>query len=63
MTNSITTDPRVRGGEPVIKDTDVMVNEVRSMFEGGYSPDVIAGILPQLSRQDVLAALEYAQTS
>jgi uncharacterized protein (DUF433 family) len=47
-------------GKPVIRGTRIMVSNILGMVAGGYSVDRILTAFPDLSREDVSAALEYA---
>ncbi len=56
----ITVDPRVMGGKPVIRGTRIPVYFILELLSNGWSIDDILREYPQLTREDVLAAIEYA---
>jgi uncharacterized protein (DUF433 family) len=47
-------------GKPVIQGTRIMVRNILGMLAGGYNVDRVLESYPELSREDVAAALEYA---
>jgi uncharacterized protein (DUF433 family) len=56
----IEVNPEICGGKPVIRGTRIMVRNILGMVDGGYTIDKILQSYPDLSREDVNAALEYA---
>jgi len=56
----IEVNPAICSGKPVIRGTRIMVSNILGMVAGGYSVDRIHIAYPDLSREDVSAALEYA---
>ena len=58
--NRVVVNPAICGGKPVIRGTRIMVRNVLGMVAGGYSVDRILSAYPDLSREDVASALEYA---
>ncbi|MGE5582433.1 MAG: DUF433 domain-containing protein [Bacillota bacterium] len=56
----ITADPRICNGKPVITGTRIMVRNILGMMAGGYSMTKIIESYPELTPEDVQAALEYA---
>lgn len=56
----IEANPQICGGKPVIRGTRIMVRNILGMVAGGYTVDRILECYPELQRQDVNAALEYA---
>ena len=54
--------PDICNGRAVIRDTRITVSTVLGFLSAGDSIDNILEGYPQLSREDVLACLEYAQT-
>jgi uncharacterized protein (DUF433 family) len=56
----IEVNPAVCGGKPVIRGTRIMVRNILGMVAGGYTVDQILENYPELTREDVVAALEYA---
>ncbi|HLC68802.1 MAG TPA: DUF433 domain-containing protein [Candidatus Bilamarchaeaceae archaeon] len=60
MTEKIVIDPKICHGKPTIRGTRIMVANVLSLFAGGYDIDKILDYYPQLTRDDVRAAIKYA---
>lgn len=60
MADRISVDPQLCSGKPVIRGTRIMVTNILSMLAGGYTFDRILEAYPELTREDVIAALEYA---
>jgi uncharacterized protein (DUF433 family) len=58
----IVVDPKVRHGEPVIKGTRVSVDVILGSLAGGMSVEEVADEYG-ITRDDVLAAIEYARAS
>ncbi len=56
----ITTSPERMQGLPCIRDTRVTVSAVLGQLAAGQSIEQILADYPQLEREDILAALEYA---
>ncbi len=53
-------NPAVCSGKPVIRGTRVMVRNILGLVAGGYTKDRIIETYPELTDDDVAAALEYA---
>jgi uncharacterized protein (DUF433 family) len=60
MMDRIEVNPAICAGKPVIRGTRIMVRNILGMVAGGYTMDKILASYPDLSRDDVAAALEYA---
>ncbi|MBM4031629.1 MAG: DUF433 domain-containing protein [Planctomycetes bacterium] len=60
MTGRITADPAICGGYACIEGTRVPVYIVLDFLAAGNTVDGILAEYPQLTREDVLAAVEYA---
>ncbi|MBX9602018.1 MAG: DUF433 domain-containing protein [Bryobacteraceae bacterium] len=60
--NRIEINPAICSGKPVIRGTRIMVRSILGMIAGGYAADQIVESYPELSREDVMAAVEYAAT-
>ncbi len=59
----IVRDPRVAGGEPVLKGTRVTLRTVlASLAEGATTAEILADF-PTLSEEDVRAAIAFAAVS
>jgi uncharacterized protein (DUF433 family) len=57
----ITVDPRLFGGRPIIQDQAITVEGVLASMVAGASLEEVLIIYSELSREDVLACLEYAR--
>jgi uncharacterized protein (DUF433 family) len=60
MNERILTDAAICGGKPVIRGTRIMVRNILGLVAGGYTVESILQTYPELTREDVSAALEYA---
>ena len=60
MDDRISVDPQVCSGKPCIRGTRILVRNVLGMLAGGYTVERIVDAYPELSREDVSAAVEYA---
>ena len=56
----ITIEPGKRGGKPCIRGMRITVYDVLSYLASGMSYDEILSDFPDLTREDILASLEYA---
>lgn len=56
----IEVNPAICSGKPVIRGTRIMVRNILGMVAGGYTTERILDSYPELTREDVAAALEYA---
>jgi len=56
----IDVNPSICSGKPVVRGTRIMVRNILGMVAGGYSLDRILASYPQLTREDIIASLEYA---
>lgn len=61
MNARIIVDPAVCHGQPCIKGTRIMVSNILNLLAHGASMEEVLKGYPQLAREDVLAALEYAE--
>ncbi len=59
-TEYITIDPSVCHGKPVIKGTRILVSNILSQLAGGYSFEQIKKGYPELTDEQIAAAIEYA---
>jgi len=50
-------------GKPCIKGTRIMVTNILSLMAGGYDIPRILNYYPELSKEDVKAAMEYVLES
>lgn len=60
MNRHVTVDPAVCSGKPCIRGTRIMVRTILGMLAGGYSIERVLTAYPELEREDVVAALQYA---
>lgn len=56
----ISVTPEVRNGKPCIKGTRITVYDVLEYLAGGMTEDQILGDFPDLTREDIRAALAFA---
>ncbi len=57
MVDRITVDPNVCSGRPTIRGTRIMVKNILGMVAGGYTIERILEAYPELTREDVVAAV------
>lgn len=60
MTNRIVIDPAICNGRPVVNGTRITVQTVMEFLSAGDSVDDVLEEYPSLSREDVLACMEWA---
>lgn len=60
MDNHIEVRPEICHGKPVIRGTRIMVRNILGSLAGGDSVDDILKSYPELSREDISAAIAYA---
>ena len=56
----IAVDPGICSGKPCVRGTRILIKNILGMFAGGYTVDRILAAYPELTREDVEAAVEYA---
>lgn len=56
----IDVNPAVCSGKPIIRGTRIMIRNILGMVAGGYTVDKILEAYPELTPEDITAALEYA---
>jgi uncharacterized protein (DUF433 family) len=56
----ISIDPHICSGTPCIRGTRIMVTNILGLIAGGYTSDRILETYPELTREDVASALDYA---
>jgi len=56
----ITVSPSVRSGKPCIKGTRITVYDILEYLAGGMTEDEILSDFPDLTREDIRAALAFA---
>lgn len=60
MVSRISVDPEICGGKPCIRGTRVMVRNILGMIAGGYAIEKVLEAYPELTREDVVEAIDYA---
>jgi uncharacterized protein (DUF433 family) len=60
MKSSITVDPDICNGKPIIADTRISVQTVMEFLAAGDSIEEILEEYPSLSREDIYACLQFA---
>ena len=60
MQNRTEINPKIMMGKPVIKGTRIPVYVILNLLAEGYDFEKIQKEYPDLTRQDILAVLEYA---
>jgi uncharacterized protein (DUF433 family) len=63
VSDRIEIDPRVCGGQPIVKGTRVSVASLLEQLAEGESWDSILRGYPELTRADLQAVLDYARRS
>jgi uncharacterized protein (DUF433 family) len=58
----IAVNPAIRSGKPCIRGTRITVYDILEYLAGGMSEDEILGDFPDLTREDIRAALAFAAT-
>lgn len=60
MEDRIVVDRNICSGKPIIRGTRIMVTNILGMVAGGYTRQQILEAYPEITVEDVTAALEYA---
>ncbi|OIO44462.1 MAG: antitoxin [Candidatus Nealsonbacteria bacterium CG_4_10_14_0_8_um_filter_35_10] len=60
MNNRIEINPKIMMGKPIIKGTRIPVYVILNLLAEGYDFEKIIKEYPDLTRQDILAAITYA---
>lgn len=60
MEDRIVVDRNICSGKPIIRGTRIMVTNILGMVAGGYTRQQILDAYPEITVEDVTAALEYA---
>ena len=60
LLDRITIDPEQCGGRPCIRGMRIRVSDVLDLFAAGLSAEQILDEMPDLSTEDLQAALQYA---
>ena len=56
----ISVNPEICGGAPCIAGSRIMVSTILSQIAGGYTIEKILQGYPELTREQVVGAIEYA---
>lgn len=60
MNERITTNPDICHGQACVKGTRIPVHQIVHMLANGDSIEELIGEYPSLTREDILACLDYA---
>lgn len=60
MNERLQIDPNICHGKPVIRGTRVLVSTILGALSGGDSVETVLGDYPNITRDDIEAALEFA---
>lgn len=58
--NRIEINPNILSGKPIIKGTRISVEFILELLSQGWSYEDILKNYPQLTREDILASMEYS---
>lgn len=61
MNERIEINPKILVGKPVIKGTRIPVTLILNLMAHGYTVDRVIEAYPVLTKDDIVAALEYTQ--
>lgn len=56
----IEVNPEIRFGKPCIKGTRIAISDILNLIAGGYSLEDVPKQYPHITKEDVIAAIEYA---
>jgi len=62
MNQRVVVNPKILAGKPIIKGTRIPVYLILNLLAAGYNFERIIKAYPQLTKEDIKAALEYAQS-
>lgn len=57
--NRISVNRDICSGKPCIKGTRIMVKNILGMLAGGYTIEKILELYPELTKEDIVAAIDY----
>lgn len=63
MSERIEVNPRICNGKPVIRGTRIPVTVILDHLAAGRTWETIISGFPELTREDIAAAIEYARAS
>lgn len=58
--NRISIDPNIRFGKPCIKGTRITVSDILNLLSAGYAIGEIPAQYPNITKKDIIAAIEFA---
>ncbi len=61
MSSRICVDPAICHGKPVVQGTRVLVSTLLGALAGGDSVETLLEDYPSVTREDIVAALEFAK--
>lgn len=61
MSERIEINPEICNGRPIIRDTRISVETILAYLGAGDNMEDILSAHPRLTREDVLASIEYAR--
>jgi uncharacterized protein (DUF433 family) len=61
MSHRICVDPAICHGKPVIRGTRVLVSTLLGALAGGDSVETLLEDYPSVTKEDIVAALEFAK--
>lgn len=61
MDERVTMNPRIYGGKPVISGTRIPVSVILNLLAHGYDVERVVTAYPDLTPEDVRAALSFAE--
>lgn len=60
LNKHITIDPEIRFGKPCIEGTRIAVVDILNLLGTGYTMEEIPGQYPELTQEQVKAAIQFA---
>lgn len=60
LKNTITINPQIRSGKPTIRGMRITVGDILGWLGSGMSVEEIVSDFPELTREDILCAMQYA---
>jgi uncharacterized protein (DUF433 family) len=63
LTNRVTINPEQCGGRPCIRGLRIRVTDVLDLLAAGLTAEQVLEEMPDLEREDIQAALQYAARS
>jgi uncharacterized protein (DUF433 family) len=60
VSTRVVVNPQVRSGQPIIRGTRITVWDILGWLGGGLTESAILGDYPELTSEDIQAALQFA---